>query len=123
MSLYAYLNSQGPPHCDTAQDMSLYAYLRRGPHPCDKIKKVFPEPPPHHECFPPQQNVYDEEKIKEIVLKYLSDATDGQVGLITEKVLENINPTIEINIEQKIIEAFSELGIISNEEIDEITSN
>lgn len=64
-----------------------------------------------------------EDQIKETILKYSSNITDEQVGLIIQKVLENIDPTIEVNIEQKIIEAFAEIGIISNEEIDEITSN
>ena len=63
------------------------------------------------------------DEIEETIRELLRNATEEQVALVTSEVLAHIGDEMELSIEEKVHAAFSSLGIISDEEIDEITEN
>ena len=64
-----------------------------------------------------------EEEIRGIIKELLTEATDEQVRIVIDQVLLNIDDKLNKTVRERVIDAFNTLGIISAEELEEITSH
>lgn len=104
----AYLSSEGYSHCDTEKDYSNPKYVDQRIYPPTFI----------------QYNInIDEQQLHDYIVELLNKQNEELVDEIMNIVLERTKNQIDTSVQESIIQAFSEIGIISEEEINNIIEN
>lgn len=114
MSLMTWLSSEGRCHYNT-----------------EEVDCSNPIPPPDYMAIPPTFVPYtarpfaevEEDKVRVALSRLLEEKSERYIANIQKLVEEKLQANIALSIEEAIRQAFSELGIITNEEIDDIVEN